>query len=82
MRNIMKKINGLALAAMLIGGGYAYATQNNNPEPNVYHNGAEWLELDAEMDYQCVGTSEECTGFRESPESPVTNIKRGKFIPL
>lgn len=87
MKTIMKKINVLAIAAMIVGGGFAYATQKNILEPNIYldPNSNEWLPL-GEMvkgdDYDCVASLADCTAHTLDPENPEPQleiISKGSF---
>lgn len=72
----------LAIGAMIVGGGFAFATANNSPDYNVYFDGDNWLPLDEDVEYHCQMSSNNCIGESTTPDDPLAEpeiIKKGTF---
>lgn len=88
MKSLFKKINVLAVVAMLVGGGFAFAAQSNYQAPNTYLDPIDnqWKDLgtmEEGKDYRCVESASACVGFRDDPNSQhPSNIEEGTFLDL
>jgi hypothetical protein len=84
MKNIIKKINAMALTAMLIGGGLAYAASSSSKNSQLFRkdNNHEWtIPVTGQLgiDYNCsLPMEEECTAELNERGEPV-NITPGKY---
>jgi hypothetical protein len=85
MNNILKKINVLAFTAMLIGGGFAFATQSNYQSPNMKYSleNQRWEPIPLGVSYICEDAPSDCVGYSPDLTTPaLETIEKGAFTVL
>lgn len=81
MKNILKKINAMALAAMLIGGGFAYATTQKAEAPMYKFHNEVWEPIPPGEIPGCEDSELDCTATELINGQPAGVITKGLYSP-
>ena len=80
IKKVIKSVSVAAVAVMLMGGVFAFASQSEYIEPNMYHDGTQWVPLTPDTEFECERATTDCVGYSPDLTQPIPEtIEKGQF---